>query len=188
MLEQENLFRRVNFGNPIFVVDSNVLKYRHEESNARVVITSGVVNEVLWKPDVFPTQSLYELGKVLNPEIVNHFVSKEDERLILSASLKSPKAEYRRHKSIGWADTQQIAFSLDAARKGERVALVSNDADIFRTVDRIIETKPEFSEKLITLSVRKYLGRIYSGRFSEFDRDIRKFLIMQIEKDYRIAC
>ena len=188
MLEQENLFRRVNFRNPIFVVDSNALKYKYEETDARVVITSGVVNEVLWKPEIFPTQSLYELGKILNPEIVNHFVSEEDEKIIFGASLKSPKAEYRRHKSIGWVDTQQIAFALNAARNGERVALVSNDRDISGTVDKIVEVKPEFNGKLVALSLRKYLGRIYGERFACFDREIKRFLLMQIEKDYRIAC
>ena len=187
MTKQEARFRGIGIKNPTYIFDSNALKYLYRPTRAKIVITSGVRDEVLNLPEVFPAQSLHKLEKMIRPDGVEHFVSEEDERMIFEASIQDGKAKHRKVTGIGWVDTQQISYALRLARKGRQAILVSNDGDIFKTVAQINYFFPELASNLICLTTRKYFGRIYAKRFSEFDSKSRKFLVMQIEKDYRVS-
>jgi len=173
------------------VLDTNVFAFNvdYYGEPRKFVVTSGVVEELARFPEVFPDEAVYRVRDLLNPEVVECFVSPEDEFLITRASLRNPKNKERRDswEGPGWADTQQIGRAMNRAREGAYVVMVSNDKDIRNVVEELGKEVPDVREKVACVSARDYIGRYHGLWLGLFNSKTRRGLLRGMEDNYKVA-
>lgn len=172
---------------PVFVFDSNAFKYKYEPVGSAVYFTEGVGRELVDLVNVFPAQLLAEQARILNPEVVVPFVSEEREKLILEAARKVPKNRRTYLYGPGWVDTQQISHAIDLAEEGKLAVVVSNDRDVYETVDKILEMRGDLRGNLFSVSVRKHLKKIYENELNGLGRKTRISLLGKLEESFMFA-
>jgi hypothetical protein len=189
MLRMERRARASSdFGEGIFILDTNAFKYNYGGAPGNVVVTTGVIDELSNNPGIFPQETIRQLADLLNPGVISPFVSSENEALIYRASMQLPKNEQRLDgQGLGWVDTQQIAYAMDLAKEGLDVALVSNDADFHNAVRKLGEDVLGVRERVYCLSARKYLQEVHGDLLLGLNRRFRLFLLDELDREYRAA-
>ncbi len=188
MLNRETSSMKLGFSkDPIFVFDTNAFKYRYKKTERKVVVMESCLGELFRNSEVFPDESVLELSLMLNPDVINQFVSESNEKLILETCRKYAKGDYAKQFGLGWADNQILSYALEQSRKGNYVAIVSNDANINRVVKGFIETAPELKGRITALSARRYLIQANSQRLKGLDKGFREAIAKEMEEQYRVA-
>ena len=170
----------------VVLLDTNAFKYQFDPNPYKIVITSSIIAELGRHPDVFPDHAVFEMGLLLDPDIVVPFVSPEDEYLIIEASMRVSKRK-NTAEHLGWVDMEQIAYALERARNGRNTALISNDGDILETVKYLRKSTPEMREHTRAISVQRYLERIHWGRLKGLESPYQMAIKREIESRYLAA-
>lgn len=172
------------------VMDTNSFKYRWFRSgvvNARPVLHLGIVNELSNHLDVFSDDDIAAFVKVLKPEVVVATVDGFNRRLIESVVKKGArKNRNRSNGQIGEVDLHTISYAIERARVGKYSLAVSDDPDVYDTIELLREKEDFVGARVACVSPRRYVLNQYSDWLSFFNCKVRNGFSIGIEEKYRI--
>ncbi len=178
------------------VLDTNALKFSYDSWNSedlfderlryKVVVTAGVINEMRNRPSIFGRDAAEEIKRVLNPQEIIPFMSLDDRRLILQASLLAMKRKRKYgDKDIGCVDSQQIVYALDRARSHLPSVLLSDDGDILGSTRILRQWFPCAEQYMFAVSPTLYLRRKYLHLSEGLTNTLRESSLLEICSRYR---
>lgn len=171
---------------PVFVIDTNMTRYHYVPEDHEVRVTTGVVKELRYANHDIPLEAIADFRKALSPTIVEPFVSEEDEKLILRATLLSENRKRRRAvPDVGWVDQQQLGHLIHTAREGRHAIAISKDRDIRYTIDSLCTLESTLQPYLHHISMRRYLALRHLNLLSKTNCRAKELILTELDNGYR---
>jgi hypothetical protein len=168
------------------LLDPSGAKYYYHDIRHKTLMTKTSLGQFSRNSETFPENALFDLSKILSPDIIAPELKFLDELLISKAAASNPKNS-RSDREIGWADMLQISFALNEALNYNPTTIITNDEDILGTIKVLRKNVPGVKSYLSAISPQRYIERINGDFLKSIKAPFRIPLIKEIESQYLLS-